>query len=98
MKVTPKFYKQFGNVGAVISKVLAEYKQEVEARSFPSPSYTPYKISVTDNKAFTNALQKVGLDGAADTAVAATKDANKFDGRAHKMKNCSGIFSARVAV
>ncbi|CAO2161646.1 unnamed protein product [Urochloa humidicola] len=32
-KVTPKFCKQFGNVGAVISKALTEYREEVEART-----------------------------------------------------------------
>ncbi|RLM91200.1 hypothetical protein C2845_PM08G00880 [Panicum miliaceum] len=44
-KVAPKFCKQFGNVGAVITKALTEYREEVEARSFPDAICTPYKMS-----------------------------------------------------
>jgi len=37
---TPKFCKKFANVGEEISKGLAEYKQEVEARQFPATANT----------------------------------------------------------
>nr|ACG37842.1 3-methyl-2-oxobutanoate hydroxymethyltransferase [Zea mays] len=70
-KVTPKFCKQFGNVGDVINKALSEYKQEVEAQAFPGPSHTPYKITPTDVDGFADALQKMGLSEAADAAAAA---------------------------
>uniref|UniRef100_A0A0D3EL97 3-methyl-2-oxobutanoate hydroxymethyltransferase n=2 Tax=Oryza TaxID=4527 RepID=A0A0D3EL97_9ORYZ len=76
-KVTPKFCKQFGNVGHVINKALSEYKQEVETRSFPGPSHTPYKIAAADVDGFANALQKMGLDEAANAAAAAAENAEK---------------------
>uniref|UniRef100_A0A0E0BZ98 3-methyl-2-oxobutanoate hydroxymethyltransferase n=1 Tax=Oryza meridionalis TaxID=40149 RepID=A0A0E0BZ98_9ORYZ len=76
-KVTPKFCKQFGNVGHVINKALSEYKQEVETRSFPGPSHTPYKIAAADVDGFAKALQKMGLDEAANAAAAAAENAEK---------------------
>ncbi|VAH59194.1 unnamed protein product [Triticum turgidum subsp. durum] len=79
-KVTPKFCKQFGNVGSVINKALSDYKQEVETRSFPGPSHTPYKITATDVDGFANALQKMGLGEAADAAAAAAENSEN-DGK-----------------
>ncbi|AQK91100.1 3-methyl-2-oxobutanoate hydroxymethyltransferase 1, mitochondrial [Zea mays] len=75
--VTPKFCKQFGNVGDVINKALSEYKQEVEAQAFPGPSHTPYKITPTDVDGFADALQKMGLSDAADAAAAAAENREK---------------------
>ncbi|KAJ1281916.1 hypothetical protein BS78_03G009900 [Paspalum vaginatum] len=79
-KVTPKFCKQFGNVGDVINKALSEYKQEVETRTFPGPSHTPYKITPMDVDGFATALQKMGLSGAADAAAAAAENSEKDGG------------------
>jgi 3-methyl-2-oxobutanoate hydroxymethyltransferase len=79
-QVTPNFCKQFANVGDVISKALSEYKQEVEARSFPGPSHTPYKINPTDVDGFANALQKMGLNEAADAAAAAAAENSEKEG------------------
>lgn len=76
-QVTPKFCKQFGNVGDVINKALSEYKQEVEAQAFPGPSHTPYKITPTDVDGFADALQKMGLSDAADAAAAAAENREK---------------------
>lgn len=80
LQVTPKFCKQFGNVGSVINKALSDYKQEVETRSFPGPSHTPYKITATDVDGFANALQKMGLGEAADAAAAAAENSEN-DGK-----------------
>ncbi|RLN22824.1 3-methyl-2-oxobutanoate hydroxymethyltransferase 1, mitochondrial [Panicum miliaceum] len=78
-QVTPKFCKQFGDVGNVINRALSEYKKEVETRTFPGPSHTPYKITPTDVDGFANALQKMGLSDAAD-AAAATAENSGTDG------------------
>ncbi|XP_028121548.1 uncharacterized protein LOC114318788 [Camellia sinensis] len=40
-KVTPKFCKQYGQVGDVINKALSEYKEEVTNGSFPGPGPCP---------------------------------------------------------
>nr|AAK91889.2 Ketopantoate hydroxymethyltransferase family protein [Solanum demissum] len=58
-KVTPKFCKQFGQVGDVINKALLEYKEEV---------------TNADMDGFLNELQKLGFkDAASAAAVAAEK-------------------------
>ncbi|KAF0917081.1 hypothetical protein E2562_016374 [Oryza meyeriana var. granulata] len=76
-KVTPKFCKQYGNIGDAINRALSEYKQEVETCSFPGPSHTPYRLAATDVDAFLNALQKKGLNVAADAAAAAVENTEK---------------------
>lgn len=80
LQVTPKFCKQFANVGSVINKALSDYKQEVETRSFPGPSHTPYKITAADVDGFANVLQKMGLSEAANAAATAAVNAEK-DGK-----------------
>ncbi|GAB2245060.1 hypothetical protein Droror1_Dr00000553 [Drosera rotundifolia] len=70
-KVTPKFCKQYGQVGEVINKALSEYKEEVTNGSFPGPSHSPYKISPADVTNFLNELQRMGLETAADAAAEA---------------------------
>ena len=101
-KATPKFCKQFGDVGAVIGKALAEYRQQVEAGSFPGPDHTPYKISPVGVDVFANALRNIGLDGAA-AAAAAAADAGKTekivgDGKPQEGDNINnGILSSAGA-
>ncbi|XP_021906245.1 3-methyl-2-oxobutanoate hydroxymethyltransferase 1, mitochondrial-like [Carica papaya] len=72
-KVTPKFCKQYAQVGDVINKALLEYKEEVTNGSFPSPSHSPYKINAADVNGFINKLQKLGLDKAVSAAVSAAE-------------------------
>jgi 3-methyl-2-oxobutanoate hydroxymethyltransferase len=79
-KVTPKYCKQFGDVGAAIGKALSEYKQQVEARAFPDADHTPYKISSVDVDAFADALRNTGFDGAAAAAAAAAEKTEKIVG------------------
>lgn len=60
-KVTPKFCKQFGQVGKNIQDALGEYKKEVESREFPGIQYSPYKIKPTELEEFSHELDKLGL-------------------------------------
>lgn len=76
-KVTPKFCKQYAQVGDVINKALLDYKEEVTNRSFPGPAHSPYKISAADVDGFLNELQKMGLDKAASAAAAANEQIEK---------------------
>ncbi|GAB2238043.1 hypothetical protein Droror1_Dr00015945 [Drosera rotundifolia] len=73
-KVTPKFCKQYGQVGEVINKALSEYKEEVTNGSFPGPSHSPYKISPTDVTNFLDELQQMGLETAASAAASESRD------------------------
>lgn len=42
-KVTPKFCKQYTQVGHAIQDALAAYHADVVAGTFPSQQYSPYK-------------------------------------------------------
>ncbi|CAK9134374.1 unnamed protein product [Ilex paraguariensis] len=72
-KVTPKFCKQYGQVGDIINKALSEYKEEVTNGSFPGPAHSPYKINAADVNGFLNGLQKLGLEKAASAAATAVE-------------------------
>ncbi|KAG2500863.1 hypothetical protein HYH03_001624 [Edaphochlamys debaryana] len=68
-KVTPKFCKQYGRVGNVISAALSQYRQEVEERSFPGPRFSPYKISPGEVKALAEELRRRGMGSAAQAVL-----------------------------
>ncbi|KAF1002473.1 hypothetical protein AG4045_027705 [Apium graveolens] len=72
-KVTPKFCKQYGQIGEAINKALTEYKEEVTKGLFPGPSHSPYKLSSDDVDGFSKELQKLGLDHAASAAAEAAE-------------------------
>ncbi|AEC10645.1 unnamed protein product [Arabidopsis thaliana] len=73
-KVTPKFCKQYANVGEVINKALMEYKEEVSKKVFPGPSHSPYKITASELDGFLTELQKLGFDKAASAAALAAEN------------------------
>lgn len=77
IQVTPKFCKQYAQIGDVINKALLDYKEEVTKGSFPGPAHSPYKISTADVDGFLNQLQKMGLDKAASAAAAANEQIEK---------------------
>lgn len=77
MQVTPKFCKQYAQVGDVVHKALLEYKKEVIEGSFPGPVHTPYKISPSDVSDFSKELEKLGLGKAASAAAEAAEKINK---------------------
>lgn len=72
LQVTPKFCKQFAQIGEGINKALSDYKQEVENRSFPGVAYSPYNINPAEVDGFLKELQKMGLDKAATAAAEAS--------------------------
>ena len=59
-KVTPKFCKQFGNVGEVVQSALQQYKAEVSSGEFPSQLHSPYKLSETETAELMRALHDEG--------------------------------------
>ncbi|GAB2271761.1 3-methyl-2-oxobutanoate hydroxymethyltransferase 1, mitochondrial [Dionaea muscipula] len=76
-KVTPKFCKQYGQVGDAISKALSEFREEVGNGSFPGPSHSPYKISPSDVTSFLKELRQLGLERAASAASEAAERMEK---------------------
>lgn len=79
LQVTPKFCKQFAQVGDVINKALLEYKKEVTNGSFPGPDHSPYRISAADVNGFLSKLQKMGLDKAASATAAVAEKMDKSE-------------------
>lgn len=73
LQVTPKFCKQYGQVGDAINKALLEYKEEVTNGSFPGSAHSPYKIGAADLDGFLNELQKLGFTNAASAAASAAE-------------------------
>ena len=63
-KVTPKFCKQYGNVGEVVQTALQQYKAEVSNGDFPSQQYSPYKLSEIETAELLRTLHDQGyVDG-----------------------------------
>ena len=60
-KVTPKFCKQYAQVGKVIQKAMTEFKNEVRNGEFPGTEFTPYKLRSRDRKIFIEMLGKAGF-------------------------------------
>ncbi|KAK9817891.1 hypothetical protein WJX72_003844 [[Myrmecia] bisecta] len=70
-KVTPKFCRQYAQVGAVIQDALQAYRDDVGSGAFPSTQFSPYKIPEAELDSLTKQLQESGFSKAAD-AVAET--------------------------
>lgn len=85
-KVTPKFCKQYANVGASITNALAMFREDVEKGEFPGPTmkYSPYKISVDESRELAARLRSSGHGNAAaaveETLEAAAAAATAADG------------------
>lgn len=73
-KMTPKFCKQFGQVGENIQDALTTYKKEVESREFPGIQYSPYKIKAEELEEFTRELDKEGLSRSKRTSALPTSN------------------------
>ena len=57
-KVTPKFSKRYGQIGAEIQKGLEEYAREVRSGAFPGEQYSPYKMTGEDGNSVQQALDE----------------------------------------
>lgn len=64
-KVTPKFCKRYAEVGQVIQSALAQYRQDVEAGTFPDQQFSPYKIPMDEVQALVQQLEDSGMAQAA---------------------------------
>jgi len=67
-KVTPKFCKQYANVGEVITGALARFRDEVETGAFPCAKFSPYKVRHEDAVRLAELLESQG-QGTAAAAV-----------------------------
>ena len=73
-KVTPKFCKQFGNVGEVVQSALQQYKAEVGNKEFPSQQYSPYKLSEAESAELLRVLHDQGYTKGSDAVEEMCKD------------------------
>ena len=73
-KVTPKFCKQYANVGEIITVALEKFRDEVETGTFPSAKHSPYKVGAEDATKLADVLKSQGLDQAAAAVLQAVED------------------------
>ncbi len=74
-KVTPKFCKQYGNVGEVVQQALQQYRAEVMSGAFPSEQYSPYKLgSESETADFAEQLDAAGFANAATAVINMSKN------------------------
>ena len=68
-KVTPKFSKQYANVGSVIAIALEEFKNEVHSGEFPGAQHSPYRLGTEDSLMLAERLREKELGDAAQAVV-----------------------------
>jgi 3-methyl-2-oxobutanoate hydroxymethyltransferase len=73
MQVTPKFCKQYAQVGRTINEGLHAFRADVEAGSYPDKATSPYKITAPELDAFMDALEGEGLSSSASAAAEAAQ-------------------------
>ena len=57
-KVSPRFSKRYGNIGADIQRGLEEYAREVRSGAFPGEQYSPYRMSGEDDSQVQKAMDE----------------------------------------
>lgn len=73
-KVTPKFCKQYSNVGEVVQQALQQYRADVMSGAFPSEQFSPYKLgSEQETVSFAEQLDAAGFHNAANAVVDMSK-------------------------
>jgi 3-methyl-2-oxobutanoate hydroxymethyltransferase len=77
VQVTPKFCKQYAQVGLVINEALQQYREDVQSGVFPGPDFSPYKMSQEELDKFSAGLASKGLDAAASGVADASDDTLK---------------------
>lgn len=50
----------------MVQEALTAYREEVEARAFPSAAFSPYRIAESERAAAAAAAREAGFDAAAD--------------------------------
>jgi 3-methyl-2-oxobutanoate hydroxymethyltransferase len=76
IQVTPKFCKQYAQIGNAINEALVAYREEVASHSFPSAAFSPYKIDQKEVDSFLKQLQNKGLSKAAEAAACSIVSGN----------------------
>lgn len=62
--VSPKFCKQYAQLGRDAASALKAFKQEVEDKIFPSKQFSPYAMKDTELQSFAEGLNKLGFEKA----------------------------------
>jgi 3-methyl-2-oxobutanoate hydroxymethyltransferase len=69
----PRFCKKYAQLGDAIRSGLEAFKQDVEAGSFPSDAYSPYKMPKEEEEAFRLLMEKDAAVRKAQAAQAAER-------------------------
>lgn len=71
-KVTPRFCKQYAQVGGAIQGALAAFRRDVVGGAFPGAAHSPYAIPAGEKAALVDALRARERHAAAEAAEACT--------------------------
>ena len=69
-KVTPKFCKQYAQVGKVINDAMLHFKNDVATGVFPGALFSPYILKLHEREIFVELLKKSGYYEAASSVEA----------------------------
>ena len=83
---TPKFCKQYAQVGKAINEALIAYRDDVASHSFPSAAFSPYKINQKEVESFLKQLEGNGLRNATRVACGMVRG-NVNEESLHKRMN-----------
>lgn len=73
MQVTPKFCRQYAQVGMLINDALTEFRHDVEVGNFPDRQFSPYQMAAGQLDLFVENLAKDGFSDAAEAAIHASE-------------------------
>ena len=73
VQVTPKFCKQYAQVGMAINEGLHQFREDVANTSYPSKETSPYKISEQELDSFVQLLRVEGLEASSSAAAEAAE-------------------------
>jgi hypothetical protein len=69
VQVTPKFCKQYAQVGLLINDGLTSFRKDVEYGQYPSAATSPYRMSEEELAIFSDLLHEAGLPDSSKAAL-----------------------------
>jgi 3-methyl-2-oxobutanoate hydroxymethyltransferase len=72
-KHVPSFCKRYAKLGTEIDEALVAFKTEVQQGVFPSDAYSPYKMSIDEEKKFLSLMEIDEIQRMAEAEVMSKK-------------------------
>eukprot|EP01041_Mallomonas_annulata_P012103 gene12103-25389_t len=96
LKHVPKFCKAYAQLGSQVSDALNQYRSEVLEGIFPDDNYSPYKMSIEEEKLFTDMLAEDEESRRKEGEIIAKKlreaDEYEIDYTTVQQRTCRNVF------